>query len=46
MRYCHCWYLKDIGFKYEKYLCNSCHDLLQKAMSFNNIDIVYDKGNA
>ena len=28
-RYC---YSKDIGFKYEKYLCNGCHDLMQKAM--------------
>ena len=42
---CHHWYFKDIGFKYEKYLCNGCHDLLQKAMSFNNVAIVYVKGN-
>ena len=42
---CHYWYFKDIGFKYEKYLCNGCHDLLQKAMSFNNVAIVYIKGN-
>ena len=34
---CHYWYFKNIGFKYEKYLCNSCHDLMQKAMSFNNV---------
>ena len=25
------WYFKDIGFKYEPYLCNGCHDLVQKA---------------
>ena len=37
---------KDIGFKYEPYLCNGCHDLMQKAMSFNNVAIVYVKGNA
>ena len=37
--------LKDIGFKYEPYLCNGCHDLMQKAMSFNDIAIVYVKGN-
>ena len=43
---CHYWYFKDIGFKYELYLCNGCHDLTQKAMSFNNIAIVYVKGNA
>ena len=37
---------KDIGFKYEPYLFNSCHDLMQKAMSFNNIAIAYIKGSA
>ena len=42
----HYWYFKDIGFKYEKYLCNGCHDFMQKAMSFNNIAIVYVKGSA
>ena len=31
---CHYWYFKDIGFKYQPYLCNGCHDLMQKAMSF------------
>ena len=43
---CHYWYFKDIGFKYEKYLWNGCHDLMQKAMSFNNVAIVYVKGIA
>ena len=43
---CHYWYFKDMGFKYERYLCNGCHDLMRKAMSFNNIAIVYVKGNA
>ena len=43
---CHYWYFKDIGFKYEPYLCNDCHDLIQKAMSFNDVAIVYGKGNA
>ena len=38
--------LKILVFKYEPYLCNDCHDLMQKAMSFNNIAIVYVKGNA
>ena len=37
---CHCWYFKDIGFKYEPHLCNGCHDLMQKAMSFNDVAIV------
>ena len=40
---CHYWYFKDIGSRYEPYLCNGCHDLIQKAMSFNNVSIVYVK---
>ena len=43
---CHYWYFKNIGFKYEKYFCNDCHGLMQKAMSFNNTAIVYVKGSA
>ena len=38
---CHYCYFKDIGFKYEPYLCNGCHDLIQKAMGFNIIAIAY-----
>ena len=43
---CHYWCFKDVVFKYEPYLCNGCHDLMRKAMSFNNIAIVYVKGSA
>ena len=43
---CHYWYFEDIGFKYEPYLCSSCHDLMQKAISFNKTAIVYIKGRA
>ena len=43
---CHYWYFKDIGFKHEPYLCNSCYDLMQKATSFNDVAIVYVKGSA
>ena len=43
---CHYWCFRDIGFKYEPYLCNGCHDLTQKAMSFNDVAIVYVKGSA
>ena len=42
----HYWYFKDIGFKYQPYLCNGCHDLMQKTMGFNNIAIVCIKGSA
>ena len=42
----HYWHFKDIGFKYKPYLCNGCHDLMQKAMCFNNVAIVFVKGNS
>ena len=41
----HYQHFKDTGFKYEPYLCNCCHDFMQKAMSFNDVDI-YVKGIA
>ena len=37
---CHYWYFLDKNFKHEPYLCNSCHDLMQKAMNFNDVAIV------
>ena len=43
---CHYWYFKDIGFKYEAHLCNGCHGLIQKAISFNDVATVYAKGSA
>ena len=43
---CHYLYFKDIGFKYEPHLCNGCHDLMQKAVSFDDVAIVYVKGSA
>ena len=43
---CHYWYFKDAGFKYETYLCNGCHDLMQKALTFNIVAIVYIKWSA
>ena len=42
---CHYCYFKDIGFKYELCLCSGCHDLMQKAMNFNNIAIEFIKEN-
>ena len=27
---CYYWYFKDIGFRYGLYLCNGCHDLMNK----------------
>ena len=43
---CHYLYCKDIGFKYEPYIYNVCHGLMQKVISFNDVAIVYFKGSA
>ena len=47
MRYvnCHYWYFLDKDFTYEQYLCDGCHDLMQKTVSFNDVAIVSIKGN-
>ena len=42
---CHYWYFLDKKFIYEPYICNGCHDLMQKAVSFKNVAIVSIKGN-
>ena len=42
---CHYWYFLEQNFNYEKYLCNGCRDLMQKAVSFNDVAIVSIKGN-
>ena len=41
----HYWYFKNIDFKYEPYLCNGCHDLMQKGTNFNDVAIVFIKGS-
>ena len=40
---CHYWIFKDIGFKFEEYVCNKCHDLLTMVYSFKNIAILRAK---
>ena len=42
---CHHWYSLDKNFKYEPYLCNGCHDLMQKAINFNDVVILSVKGS-
>ena len=42
---CHYWYFLDKNFNYEQYLCNGCHDLMLKAVSFKNVAVVSIKGN-
>ena len=40
---CHYWFFKDVGFKFEKHVCNGCHDLLTTAYSLTNIAILSAK---
>ena len=41
----HYWNFLDKNINYDPYLCNRCHDVMQKAMSFKNVAIVSIKGN-
>ena len=43
---CHFFYFLDKNFSYQKYLCNGCHDMSMKVISFNNLAIIYCRGNA
>ena len=38
-------YLIEISFKFQSKVCNCCHNLMQKAMSFNDTAIASAKGN-
>ena len=41
---CHYWFFKDVGFKFEKHVCNGCHDLLTMVYVLGNIAILSAKG--
>ena len=42
---CHYWYFLSKNFTYEPYLCNGCHDLMQKTVSFNSVVVVSVNGS-
>ena len=33
---CHYWYFKDVRFRFERHVCNKCHDVLMTAYKLNN----------
>ena len=41
---CHYWLFKDIGFNFQEYVCNKCHDLLTIAYSSKDIAKLNAKG--
>ena len=42
---CQYWCFLDIKFKFQPEVCNGCHDLMQKSISFNDVALVTVKGN-
>ena len=40
----HYWYFKDIGYKYEPYVCNGCHYLSMVVYNLNDFIILSIKG--
>ena len=41
---CHYWYFKDVGFKFEKHVCNKCHDVLMTVYELKNIAMLSVRG--
>ena len=41
---CHYWYFKDIGFKYQPYVCNGCHDFSMIIQNLDDFVILKVKG--
>ena len=41
---CHYWYFKDVGYKFQPYVCNGCHALSMIAYELKNIAISNAKG--
>ena len=42
---CSYWYFINKNFNYQKCLCNDCHDMSTKAISMQNIAIIYHNGH-
>ena len=41
---CLYWYFKDIGYEYEQYICNGCHDLSIMVYDLDDFMILNIKG--
>ena len=41
---CLYWYFKDIGFKYQPYVCNGCHDFSVIVQKFDDVLLLKVKG--
>ena len=43
---CHYWYFKEMGFKYQPYVCNKCIDLSMVVQDLKDLMILNIKGVA
>ena len=43
---CKFYYFLNKNFNYQTYLCDGCHDISTKAISMQNLAIIYHGGNA
>ena len=41
---CYYWYFKNVGYKFQSYVCNGCHSILMMAYELKNIAILNAKG--
>ena len=41
---CHYWYFKDIGYKFQPYVCNKCQDVSMMVYDLNDFLILNIKG--
>ena len=37
---CNCYYFKDIGLKYQPYVCNGCHDFIMTVQNLSDFFVV------
>ena len=42
--FCHYWYFKDVGLKFEGHICNDRYDILTMVYELENIAILSTKG--
>ena len=42
---CHYWYFLNYSFKFQRNVCNRCHDLLMMSMNLSDIAILNIKGS-
>ena len=43
---CNYQYFKDIGYKFQPYVCNGCHDISMMAHEVKNIDAINRLNNS